>query len=88
VNGISEAVRCDEPLTALLDRAGWPGMVEVVAAEGEVVLAHRLVFHASNPSHETRPRVMAQPAFSMTEPVRTPGAGLFPVELPVARGRP
>ena len=31
---------------------------------------------------------MAQPAFSMTEPVRTEGDGLFPVEVPLARCRP
>lgn len=78
----------DEPLTALLKGAGWPGVVEVVAHEGDVVLAHPLVFHASNPNHGARPRVMAQAAFSMTAPVRTQGAGLFPVEVPVARARP
>jgi ectoine hydroxylase-related dioxygenase (phytanoyl-CoA dioxygenase family) len=78
----------DEPLTATLDAAGWPGVVEVVAEEGDVVLAHPLVFHASNPNHGSWPRVMAQPAFGLTEPVRTQGEGLFPVEVPVARARP
>lgn len=77
----------DEPLTAILDREGWPGVVEVVAEEGDVVLAHPLLFHASNPNHGTRPRVMAQPAFSMTVPMRTEGEHLFPVEAPIARAR-
>jgi hypothetical protein len=31
---------------------------------------------------------MAQPAFSMTEPMRAEGDGLFPVEVPRARSRP
>ncbi len=78
----------DEPLNALMDRAGWQGVVEVVADEGDVVLAHPLLFHSSNPNHGTRPRVMAQPAFSMTEPIRTGGDELFPVEVPLARARP
>jgi ectoine hydroxylase-related dioxygenase (phytanoyl-CoA dioxygenase family) len=78
----------DEPLTVMLDRSGWPDVVGVVAEEGDVVLAHPLVFHSCNPNHGTRPRVMAHPAFSMTEPVRTDGEGLFPVEVPVARARP
>ena len=77
-----------EPMNAVLEAAGWPGVVEVVAEEGSVVLAHPLIFHSSNPNHGTRPRVMAQPAFSMTEPVRTVGTGLFPVEAPIARARP
>ena len=76
------------PLGALLDERGWPGEVEVVAEEGDVVLAHPLLFHSSNPNHGTRPRVMAQPAFSMTEPKRTEGTGLYPVELPLAQARP
>ncbi len=41
----------DDPLSALLDEKGWPGVVEVVAEEGDVVLAHPLMFHASNPNH-------------------------------------
>ncbi|MGH9044769.1 MAG: phytanoyl-CoA dioxygenase family protein [Acidimicrobiales bacterium] len=77
----------DEPLTATLDEQGWPGVVEVVAEEGDVVLAHPLVFHSANPNYGTRPRVMAQPAFSMTEPMRTEGEHLFPVEIPIARAR-
>lgn len=77
----------DAPLTAMLDEQGWPEVVEVVAEEGDVVLAHPLLFHASNPNHGTRPRVMAQPAFSMTEPMRTEGNGLFPVEIPLSRAR-
>jgi hypothetical protein len=63
-------------------------VVEVVAEEGDVVLAHPLISHTSNHNHGTRPRVMAQPAFSMSEPVRTDGEGLFPVELVVANARP
>lgn len=83
-----EADQFDEPLNAILDQKGWPGMVEVVAEEGDVVLAHPLLFHSSNPNHGTRPRVMAQPAFSMTEPKRTEGDDLYPVEIPLARARP
>lgn len=78
----------DEPLTAVLDQTRWPGVVEVVAMEGDVVLAHPLLFHSANPNHGTRPRVMAQPAFSMTQPMRTEGDGLYPVEIPLARARP
>lgn len=78
----------DTPLTAVLDQKGWPGMTEVVAEEGDVVLAHPLLFHTSNPNHGSRPRVMAQPAFSMIEPMRTGGDGLCPVEIPLARARP
>jgi ectoine hydroxylase-related dioxygenase (phytanoyl-CoA dioxygenase family) len=78
----------DEPLTAMLDGIDWPGVVELVAEEGDVLLAHPLLFHASNPNLGTRPRVMAQPAFSMTELRRTEGADLFPVEVPLARARP
>jgi ectoine hydroxylase-related dioxygenase (phytanoyl-CoA dioxygenase family) len=66
----------DEPLTAILDQKGWAGVAEVVAEEGDVVLAHPLLFHSSNPNHGTRPRIMAQPAFSMTEPMRTEGDDL------------
>jgi ectoine hydroxylase-related dioxygenase (phytanoyl-CoA dioxygenase family) len=75
----------DQPLNAILDQTGWPGVVEVVAEEGDVVLAHPLLFHSSNPNHGTRPRVMAQPAFSMREPKRTEGDELYPVEIPLAR---
>ena len=75
------------PLTAILDKQGWPGVVEAIAEEGDVVLGHPLLFHASNPNHGTRPRVMAQPAFSMTEPTRTEGDPLFPVETPLALAR-
>ncbi len=78
----------DEPLTALLDKKGWPGVVEVTAEECDVVLAHPLLFHGSNPNHGSRPRVMAQPAFSMVEPMRVEGDDLYPVEIPVARARP
>jgi hypothetical protein len=83
-----EAGDFDEPLTAILDEKGWPGVVEMVAEEGDVVLAHPLLFHTSNPNHGSRPRVMAQPAFSMTEPKRTEGDHLSPVEIPLARARP
>jgi hypothetical protein len=83
-----EADDFDEPLTAILDQEGWPGVVEVVAEEGDVVLAHPLLFHSSKPNHGTRPRVMAQPAFSMTKPKRTGGDDLYPVEVPLARARP
>jgi ectoine hydroxylase-related dioxygenase (phytanoyl-CoA dioxygenase family) len=82
-----EADDFDEPLTAIQGQKSWPGMVEVVAEEGDVVLAHPLLFHSSNPNHGTRPRVMAQPAFSMTEPRRTEGGDLCPVEIPLARAR-
>jgi len=68
---LSQHDNFDEPLNAILDQEGWPGVVEVVAEEGDVVLAHPLLFHSSNPNHGTRPRVMAQPAFNMTEPKRT-----------------
>ncbi|MGH8981016.1 MAG: phytanoyl-CoA dioxygenase family protein [Acidimicrobiales bacterium] len=78
----------DEPLNALLDATGWPGVVEVVADEGDVVLAHPLLFHAANPNHGTRPRVMAQPAFAMTEPMRSEGDRLWPVEIPLVASRP
>ncbi len=78
----------DGPLTAILDEKDWPGVVEVVAEEGDVVLVHPLMFHASNPNHGSRPRVMAQPPFSMTEPKRTEGHDLFPVEIPLANARP
>jgi Phytanoyl-CoA dioxygenase (PhyH) len=86
-NGL-DADDLDGPLTAILDRQAWSGMVEVVAEEGDVVLAHPLLFHASNPNHGARPRVMAQPPFSMTEPMRTDGDDLYPVEIPLARSRP
>jgi len=77
----------DKPLNAILDQTGWSGVVEVVAEEGDVVLGHPLLFHSSNPNHGTRPRVMAQPAFSMTDPKRTEGDDLYPVEVPLARAR-
>ncbi len=83
-----EANDFDQPLNAILDQKGWPGVVEVAAEEGDVVLAHPLLFHSSNPNHGSRPRVMAQPAFSMTEPKRTRGNDLCPVEIPLARARP
>lgn len=83
-----EADDFDTPLTKILDQANWPGKVEVVAEEGDVVLAHPLLFHSANPNHGTRPRVMAQPAFSMTEPKRTHGDNLYPVEIPLSRARP
>jgi hypothetical protein len=58
----------------------------VVAEAGDIVLAHPLVFHSSNPNRGSRPRVMAQPRFDMTEPKRTTRRdGLFPVEVPLAR---
>jgi ectoine hydroxylase-related dioxygenase (phytanoyl-CoA dioxygenase family) len=82
-----EADDFDEPMCRLLDESGWAGVVEVVAEQGDVVLAHPLMFHSANPNRGTRPRVMAQPAFSMTEPKRTAGDGLHPVELPLARAR-
>jgi hypothetical protein len=59
-------------------------VVEVV----DVVLAHPLLFHSSNPNRGTRPRVMAQPAFGMREPKRLEGNGLSPVEIPLDRARP
>ncbi len=74
----------DGPLTAMLDDSGWPGVVEVVAEEGDVVLAHPLMFHASSHNHGTRPRVMAQPPFSMRQRRRVEGVDLSPVELPLA----
>ena len=83
-----EADAFDEPLTAILQQKGWSEVIEVVAEEGDVVLAHPLLFHSSNPNHGTRPVVMAQPAFSMTEPKRTEGDQLYPVEIPLARARP
>jgi hypothetical protein len=83
-----ESYEFDEPLNAILDQMGWPGVVEVVAEEGDVVLAHPLLFHSANPNHGTRPRVMAEPAFSMTGPKCTEGADLRPVEIPLARARP
>jgi ectoine hydroxylase-related dioxygenase (phytanoyl-CoA dioxygenase family) len=83
-----EADDFGKPLHALLDDSGGPAMVEVVVEEGDVVVAHPLLLHSSNPNHGTRPRVMAQPAFTMTEPKRTEGDGLYPVEVPLARARP
>jgi hypothetical protein len=70
-----------------LDAMGWE-IVEVTAQAGDVVLAHPLVFHSSNPNHGTRPRVMAQPRYDMIEPKRTAGRDLWPVEVPLARSRP
>jgi Phytanoyl-CoA dioxygenase (PhyH) len=83
-----EADDFDQPLTTRLDRERWPCVAEVVAEEGDVVLAHPLLFHSAHPNYGTRPRVMAQPAFSMTQPMRTEGNGLYPVEIPLARARP
>ncbi len=83
-----DADNFDEPLTAILEQEDWPGVVEVVAEEGDVMLIHPLLFHSSNPNHGTRPRVMAQPAFSMTEPKRFKGDHLFPIEIPLASARP
>jgi ectoine hydroxylase-related dioxygenase (phytanoyl-CoA dioxygenase family) len=83
-----EAGEFGERVNAILDQKGWPGVVEVVAEEGDVVLAHPLLLHSSSPNRGTRPRVMAQPAFLMTEPKRTDGDGLYPVEIPLARARP
>ncbi|MCQ9134678.1 phytanoyl-CoA dioxygenase family protein [Streptomyces hilarionis] len=83
-----EADEFDEPLNRVRDDEGRPGVTEVVAQEGDVVLAHPLLLHSSQPNHGARPRVMAQPAFSMTEPRRTEGYGLYPVEIPLARARP
>jgi hypothetical protein len=83
-----EGLKVDPPINALLNERGWPGVVEVTAEEGDVVLAHPLVVHASNPNHGTRPRVMSQPGFSMTEPKRTEGEGIHPVEIPLARTKP
>ena len=74
----------DAPVKAMVDRTGWERVVEVVAEEGDVVLAHPLLFHSSNPNHGNRPRVMAQPAFSMNQPMRTEGGNLYPVEIPLA----
>jgi ectoine hydroxylase-related dioxygenase (phytanoyl-CoA dioxygenase family) len=68
----------DQPLTAMLDQAGWPGVTKVVAEEGDVVLAHPLICHASNPNGGSCPRIMAQPALSMTKPMRNAGDGLRP----------
>jgi hypothetical protein len=82
-----EADDFDQPLCDLLDQKDWPSVVEVIAEEGDVVLAHPLMFHSANANLGTRPRVMAQPAFSMTEPLRTEGDGLHPVEIPLARAR-
>ncbi|MGH8987576.1 MAG: phytanoyl-CoA dioxygenase family protein [Acidimicrobiales bacterium] len=67
---------------------GWSGSGEVVAEEGDVVLAHPLLFHASNANHGIRPRVMAQPAFSMAGADAHCGTDLYPVVIPVARTRP
>ena len=75
-------------LKAMLDDNGWQGEIEVTAEEGDIVLAHPLIFHSSNVNNGTRPRVMAQPRFDMTEPKRTEGDGLSPVEMAIARARP
>jgi len=74
-------------VSARLDQDGWE-KIEVVAEAGDIVLAHPLMFHSSNPNHGSRPRVMAQPRFDMTEPKRTQGDGLFPVEVPLAHTQP
>jgi hypothetical protein len=75
-------------MSKILDERGWNGVVEVAAEEGDVVLAHPLMYHSSTPNRGTRPRVMAQPRFDMTEPKRTRGGDLYPVEVPIARARP
>jgi len=75
-------------MNRVLDEAQWAGETEIVAVEGDVVLAHPLLFHSSNMNHGVRARVMAQPRFDMTEPKRTDGVGLFPVEAVIARARP
>jgi ectoine hydroxylase-related dioxygenase (phytanoyl-CoA dioxygenase family) len=62
-------------------------VVEITAEEGDVILAHPLIYHSSSPNRGSRPRVMAQPSFDMTEPKRTEGVDLFPVEIPIARAR-
>lgn len=70
------------------NQQGWD-IVEATAKAGDVELAHPLMFHSSNPNHGTRPRVMSQPRYDMTEPKRTRGNDLFPVEIPIvqAKGR-
>ena len=84
-----EADAFDEPLTAILEQKGWSEVIEVVAEEGDVVLAHPLAIPLlQSKPRDTVPRVMAQPAFSMTEPKRTEGDQLYPVEIPLARARP
>ena len=75
------------PLCGAFDRRGWPGVVEIVASEGDVVLSRPMVFQASNPNRGARPRALGLPALSPTEPVRTERDGLFPVEVAVARSR-
>jgi Phytanoyl-CoA dioxygenase (PhyH) len=74
-------------MNRLLDRSGWAAEVEVCAEAGDVVLGHPLLYHSSNVNHGARPRVMAQPTFDMTEPKRTSGDDLSPVELAILRGR-
>ena len=75
-------------MKARLDACGWVGEVEIAAEEGDVVLAHPLLLHSSNVNRGPRPRVMSQPRFDMTEPKRTDGVGLLPVEAAIARARP
>jgi hypothetical protein len=70
-----------------LGTSGWPGVVEVTADEGDVVLGHPLLLHSSNPNHGDRVRVMAQPQFDMTEPKRAAGSDLSPVEVVLSRAR-
>jgi hypothetical protein len=70
-----------------LATCGWPGVVEVTADEGDVVLGHPLLLHSSNPNHGDRVRVMAQPQFDMIEPKRTAGSDLSPVEVVLSRAR-
>lgn len=61
--------------------------VEVVATEGDVVLAHPLLLHSPNANRSHRPRVMAQPRYDMREAKRVTGTDLSPVEWVIARGR-
>jgi hypothetical protein len=44
----------------MLGRASWARVVEVVAEEGDAVLAHPLVFHVSDPDQGSQPRVMTR----------------------------
>jgi ectoine hydroxylase-related dioxygenase (phytanoyl-CoA dioxygenase family) len=69
------------------DASSWPGVVEVTADEGDVVLGHPLLLHSSNPNYGDRVRVMAQPQFDMTEPKRTVGSDLSPVEVVLSWAR-
>lgn len=50
-----EADDFDGPLTALMDLEARRGIVEVVAEEGDVVLAHPLLFHSSTRTEARAP---------------------------------